>query len=211
MNEATFGLLLAGGRARRMGGGDKPLRAIAGKAILAWVIERLAPQCGGLLLSANGDPERFAEYRLSVVADDVRGFAGPLAGILAGLDWLAAEHSSVSWGVSVAADTPFIPDDLVAALHAGRREGNADIAVAASAGRQHPVVALWPVEIRHALRNAVVGENVRKIDRFTSGFKVATVGWSADPFDPFLNINSPQDIALAEPIGARLAGIAFNQ
>jgi molybdopterin-guanine dinucleotide biosynthesis protein A len=206
MSEVSFGLLLAGGRASRMGGGDKPLLKLAGRTILAWVIERLAPQCAGLVLNANGDAQRFSPYLLPVVADTIPGFAGPLAGILSGLDWLAEQRSTARWAVSVAADTPFIPHDLVAVLHARRHEAGADIAVAASAGRTHPVIALWPVEVRHALRQALVSDEIRKIDRFTARFRRAIADWPVESFDPFFNVNEPQDLALAEPIAARLVG-----
>ncbi|MBV9219614.1 MAG: molybdenum cofactor guanylyltransferase MobA, partial [Methylobacteriaceae bacterium] len=144
----TCGVILAGGLARRMGGGDKCLLPIAGRPMLAHVVERLAPQCARLVLNANGDPGRFAAYGLPVVADDVSGFAGPLAGILAGLDWAATEAPGLAWVVSVAADTPFVPVDLVARLHAGRKAEKADLACASSAGRTHPVNALWPIAVR---------------------------------------------------------------
>jgi molybdenum cofactor guanylyltransferase len=204
MNDATYTILLAGGQARRMGGGDKALIPIAGRPILAWMLERLAPQCAGLILNANGDGARFKEFQLPVIADDIAGFAGPLAGILAGLDWLAHHRPTVAWGLSVATDTPFIPSDLVALLHAGRLAGAADMAVAASAGRPHPVVALWPVSIRSALRTALVDEDIRKIDRFTARFRSAHVDWKGVPFDPFFNVNSPQDLVVAEAIGQGL-------
>jgi len=206
MNDATFALLLAGGQARRMGGGDKPFVRVAGRPILAWVLERLAPQCAGLVLNANGDAGRFAEYRLPVVADDIPGFAGPLAGILAGLDWLADHRPSIAWGLSVATDTPFIPEDLVRRLHEGIVGEDAEIAVAASAGRPHPVVALWPVSIRAALRTALVADKIHKIDRFTAAFRRAQIDWPIAPFDPFFNVNSPQDLDAAEAIGHRLQG-----
>jgi molybdenum cofactor guanylyltransferase len=203
-NDATYAMLLAGGQARRMGGGDKPLIRIAGRPILAWLMDRLAPQCTGFILNANGDSRRFAEFRVPVIADDIQGYAGPLAGILAGLDWLADHRPSIAWGLSVATDTPFIPVDLVSRLHAGRFAQAADIAVAASAGRPHPVVALWPVAIRAALRTAIVEEEIRKIDRFTARFRLAHINWPAEPFDPFFNINSPRDLVAAEPIGQKL-------
>jgi molybdopterin-guanine dinucleotide biosynthesis protein A len=208
MSEVGFGLLLAGGKARRMGGGDKPLLTLAGRTILAWVIERLAPQCAGLVLNANGDGQRFSSYQLPVVADTVPGFAGPLAGILSGLDWLAENRLGARWAVSVAADTPFIPADLVAVLSARRRESGADIAVAASAGRTHPVIALWPVEIRDALRQALVSEGIRKIDRFTARFQRVIADWPTQSFDPFFNVNEPHDLAEAESIAACLSARA---
>src|SRR5689334_16033864 len=142
---AIPGVLLAGGLARRMGGGDKPMRTIGGKTILARVIARLAPQCDGLILNANGDPARFAPFGLPVIADDVADFPGPLAGILAALDWMAANRPEVKRVLSAAADCPFLPRDLVARLEQARAGGNAELAVAASGGQTHPVVGLWSV------------------------------------------------------------------
>lgn len=203
-NAATLGLLLAGGLARRMGGGDKPLRTIAGRTILAHVVERLSPQCDGLLLNANGDPVRFADYRLPVVADSVPDFAGPLAGILAGLDWLAANRPGSDWLVSVAADTPFIPRDLVARLHVAREAAGVPLACAASGGWTHPVIGLWPVALREELRHALAVEDERKIDRWTARHGVVSVEWPAEPVDPFFNANRPDDLAEAERLHAAL-------
>ena len=203
MGEAPVcGIILAGGLARRMGGGDKPLKEIAGKPILTHVIERLQPQCAHLVLNANGDPARFARFSLPVVADDVPDFAGPLAGILAGLDWLAANVPHAECAVSVAADTPFIPRDLVQRLHAARLDEACEIAVAASGGRTHPVIALWPVALRPDLRAALVEQGERKIDRFTARYQVAEVSWPNEPYDPFFNLNEAADIKAAEKMMA---------
>jgi molybdenum cofactor guanylyltransferase len=203
MNEAPVcGIILAGGLARRMGGGDKPLKEIAGRPILAHVIARLKPQCAQLVLNANGDPARFASFGLPVIADDVPDFAGPLAGILAGLDWAGANARPCEHAVSVAADTPFIPRDLVARLQAARVGEACDIAVAASGGRTHPVIALWPVALRSELRRALVEEGERKIDRFTARYEVAEVSWPNEPYDPFFNVNEASDIGVAGSIAA---------
>ncbi len=201
--DTVLGVLLAGGLARRMGGGDKPLKTLAGRTILDHVIERLAPQCAGLVINANGDPDRFARWRLPVAADSVDGFAGPLAGILAGLDWAAHHQPAITHVVSVAADTPFIPRDLVKRFVAEIAASGAELAVAASGGWSHPVIGLWPVTIREVLRHALVVENERKIDRFTARFQLATVTWSVDPIDPFFNANEPADLAEAEALAAR--------
>ena len=200
----TLGLLLAGGLARRMGGGDKPLRLIAGRSILAHVIERLGPQCDGLLVNANGDAARFADYGLPVVADSVPDFAGPLAGILAGLDWMAENRPELDWLVSVAADTPFIPHDLVARLHAVREAQVTPLACAASGGWTHPVIGLWPVALREDLRHALTVEDERKIDRWTARHGCAAAEWPAVPVDPFFNANKPDDLAEAERLFATL-------
>lgn len=202
---STLGLLLAGGLARRMGGGDKPLRTIAGRSILAHVIERLAPQCGGLVVNANGDPARFADYGLPVVADSVPDFAGPLAGILAGLDWMADNRPGTEWLVSVAADTPFIPRDLVARLHEAREEQGVPLACAASGGWTHPVIGLWPVSLRDDLRRALTVEDERKIDRWTARHGCASAEWPVEPVDPFFNANRPEDLDEAERLFATLA------
>ncbi|MBV9636835.1 MAG: molybdenum cofactor guanylyltransferase MobA [Methylobacteriaceae bacterium] len=198
----TCGVILAGGLARRMGGGDKCLLPVAGRPMLAHVVERLARQCARLVLNANGDPGRFGAYGLPVVADDVPGFAGPLAGILAGLDWAAGEAPGLAWAVSVAADTPFLPPDLVVRLHAAMGAERADLACASSAGRTHPVNALWPTAMRGELRRALVEQGERKIDAFTARYKVAIVEWPTEPIDPFFNANSPADLAKAEAAAA---------
>jgi molybdopterin-guanine dinucleotide biosynthesis protein A len=195
---STPGVLLAGGLARRMGGGDKPMRQIGGRSILERVIARLKPQCDGLILNANGDPARFSQFRLPVIADTVENFPGPLAGILAGLDWVATSRPEIEFVLSAAADCPFLPRDLVARLHGARAEQNAQLAVAASDGQSHPVIGLWSVALRDELRHALVVEDIRKIDRWTARYKLATVTWPTTPLDPFFNANTAEDIAEAE-------------
>jgi molybdenum cofactor guanylyltransferase len=195
-------VLLAGGLARRMGGGDKPMRRIGGRTILARVIARLKPQCGELILNANGDPARFAEFGLPVIADNVENFPGPLAGILAALDWTAANRPDVPFVLSAAADCPFLPRDLVTRLTRARAEQDAELAVAASGGQSHPVIGLWSVALRGELRHALVEEDVRKIDRWTARYKLATVSWPTEPLDPFFNANTMDDIAEADRLAA---------
>jgi molybdenum cofactor guanylyltransferase len=197
-----LGVLLAGGLARRMGGGDKPMRTIGGRTILARVITRLESQCEGLILNANGDPARFAAFGLPVIADGVADFPGPLAGILAALDWTAAHRPDVSLVLSAAGDCPFLPRDLVSRLHAALRSENAELAVAASDGQSHPVIGLWSVGLREQLRHALVVEDVRKIDRWTARYRLATVTWPTTPLDPFFNANTMDDIAEAERLAA---------
>ena len=196
------GVLLAGGLARRMGGGDKPMRQIAGRTILQRVIARLAPQCDGLILNANGNPTRFAGFGLPVIPDSVADFPGPLAGILAGLDWVAENRPEMSWMLSAAADCPFLPRDLVARLDQARITQDAQLAVAASDGQSHPVIGLWSVALREELRHALVVEDVRKIDRWTARYRLATVTWPAEPLDPFFNANTIEDVAEAERLAA---------
>ncbi|MBR1191969.1 molybdenum cofactor guanylyltransferase MobA [Bradyrhizobium sp. AUGA SZCCT0160] len=195
-------VLLAGGLARRMGGGDKPMRTIGGRTILDRVIARLQPQCDGLILNANGDPARFAAFGLPVIADGVADFPGPLAGILAALDWAAANRPEVKWVLSAAADCPFLPRDLVSRLVGAMRDENAELAVAVSDGQSHPVIGLWSVALREQLRHALVVEDVRKIDRWTARYRLATVTWPVEPLDPFFNANTMDDIAEAERLAA---------
>ena len=201
---ATLGVILAGGLARRMGGGDKTMRAIAGRPILEHVIERLAPQCVALILNANGDPTRFGSFGLPVIPDDVPDFAGPLAGVLAALDWAALHHPAIEWVVSVAADCPFLPRDLVTRMQAERAMLEAELAVAASGEQSHPVIGLWKVSLRDELRHALVVEEVRKVARWTARYKLVTTQWPVAPLDPFFNANTPLDVAEAEAL-ARLA------
>jgi molybdopterin-guanine dinucleotide biosynthesis protein A len=200
---ATLGVILAGGRARRLGGGDKGLLRIGGETILARVAARFAPQCDGLILSANGDPQRFASLGLPVVADNIDGFAGPLAGVLAALDWTAAHSPATAFVVSAAGDCPFLPRDLVARLHAALSEKGAELAVAASGGRSHPVIGLWRVGLREALRRALVVEGCRKVDAWTARYARATADWPVAARDPFFNVNTADDLAEAARIAAR--------
>jgi molybdopterin-guanine dinucleotide biosynthesis protein A len=197
-----IGLLLAGGRATRMGGGDKGLRLLAGRPILDHVIERLRPQLSRLLLNANGDPARFAAYGLPVVGDSPPDFAGPLAGVLAGLEWAAREAPDCPLLLSAPTDAPFLPRDLVRRLWAGRESEGADIAMAASGGRTHPVVGLWPAALAPALRHALVEEGLRKVDIWTARYRVAVVDFPIEAVDPFFNANRPEDLAEAERLVA---------
>jgi molybdenum cofactor guanylyltransferase len=185
-----------------MGGGDKPMRTIAGRSILDRVIARLSPQCDGLIINANGNPARFAAFDLPVVADDVADFPGPLAGILAALDWAAANRPDVSLVLSAAADCPFLPRDLVSRLHLALVAENAQLAVAASDGQSHPVIGLWSVALRDELRHSLVIEDIRKIDRWTARYRLATVTWPTIPLDPFFNANTVEDIAEADRLAA---------
>ena len=197
------GVLLAGGLARRMGGGDKCLRPLAGETLLARVIARAAPQVGPLILNANGDPARFAPYDLPVVADVVEGHAGPLAGILTALDWAAENAPHHPLVASFATDAPFLPRDLVATMVEARDMAGADLACAASGGRAHPVFGLWPVELRADLRAALVEQGERKIDRWTASHRLVEVAFPCAPVDPFFNANREDDLAEAERLIAQ--------
>jgi molybdopterin-guanine dinucleotide biosynthesis protein A len=201
----VLGLVLAGGLARRMGGGDKPLTRIGGTTILERALERLRPQCARMILNANGDPARFAATGLRVVPDSVPDFAGPLAGILAGLDWAAANAPGLETVVSVPGDCPFLPRDLVARLQAARAAAGTPMACARSGDWRHPVVGLWPVSLRDDLRHALVEEDLRKIEVWTARHGVAVADWPDRPVDPFFNVNTPEDAAAAESLARQYA------
>lgn len=203
MTDSTLGLILAGGLARRMGGGDKPRTIIGGETILARVIERLAPQCRRLIINANGDPARFVDAGLPVIADDIPDFAGPLAGVLAGLDWAASHAPGTPYIASAPGDCPFLPRDLVARLHQAREAAGVPLACARSGDWRHPVVGLWPVALRDDLRRALSVEGLRKIELWTARHGVALAVWPAEPVDPFFNVNTPEDAAAAERIAAQ--------
>lgn len=194
------GLILAGGAARRMGGRDKALLRLAGRPLLAHVLERLAPQVAMLAISANGDPSRFATFGLTVLADpsDAAG-AGPLAGLLAGLDWAASGGAAAL--VTVAVDTPSLPADLVRRLADAARGG---IAVAAAPGpdgpERHPTAGLWPTRLRDALRSDIAA-GVRRLGGWAEAHG-AREAWFPDP-DGFLNVNAPADLVRAEAMLTR--------
>jgi len=205
--DSTLGLILDGGLARRMGGADKGLVALSGKPMLRHVVERLGPQCGALALSANGDPQRFAGLGLAVLADDPPGFLGPLAGILAGLDACATRVPRLTHVASLPADTPFAPLDFVGRLHAVRRGGGAEIAIAASGGRRHHLAALWPAELAAELSRALRIEGVRKVESFAGRYRLAVAEWPNEPVDPFFNVNAPGDLEAAEAMLSRPSNV----
>ena len=190
-----------------MGGGDKPRTSIGGVTILARVIERMKPQCTRMILNANGDAGRFADTGLPVIADDVPDFAGPLAGILAGLDWAAMHTPEVAYVASVPGDCPFLPHDLVARLHQARAASGEPLACARSGEWRHPVVGLWPVALRADLRHALTKEDLRKIELWTARHGAALADWPAEPVDPFFNVNTPEDAAAAERLAVQYPGI----
>ncbi|MEY3003672.1 MAG: hypothetical protein RLZZ491_848 [Pseudomonadota bacterium] len=197
---APLGVILAGGRATRMGGGDKGLRRVGGARLIDHVMNRLGPQCGGLAINANGDPDRLAEFGLPILPDSLADHPGPLAGVLAGLDWAAEQGATAI--VTAAADTPFFPTDLVARLTA--QAGPSGLCLAASpdeTGRvqRHPTFGLWPVALRDDLRAALIG-GLRKIVIWTDGHAAGQAVFDSAPFDPFFNVNTPEDIVTAETL-----------
>ncbi len=197
------GVLMAGGLSRRMGGGDKCLRPLAGRPLLDHLLERVRPQVSDLLLNANGDPARFAAYDLPVAADAVEGNAGPLAGVLTGLEWAAQAAPDCPWVASFACDAPFLPEDLVSRLLAAVAAEGAEMACATSRGRSHPVFGLWPVALRDELRDAMQAEEIRKVDVWTARYRLAQVAFddrdiAGRKLDPFFNTNQPEDLAEAE-------------
>ncbi len=193
-----IGVILAGGRSQRMGGGDKGMRALGARPLLLHVIERLRPQVERLVLNANGDPARFTGFGLPVLPDSVPDFAGPLAGVLAGMDWAADELPEAHYIVTAPADGPFLPRDLVAHLGKALLDEDAELAVAASAGQPYPVVGLWPVALRDELRRAVTAEDIHKVDAWTARYRRVTATFPTDPVDPFFNANTPEQLAEAE-------------
>ena len=202
MSRDIAGIILAGGLSRRMGGGDKTLLALGGRPLLDHVVARLSPQVGSLVLSANGDPARFEAVGLPILADTVEGYAGPLAGILTGLEWAAANTACKSL-VTAAGDTPFLPADLVARLAEAAASRQSSIAVASSGGRRHPTFALWPLGLRQALRHFLVDEDNRRVSAFIERHDFVEVEFpllaaGGDEIDPFFNINVADDLAVAE-------------
>ncbi|NQV83395.1 MAG: molybdenum cofactor guanylyltransferase MobA [Rhodospirillales bacterium] len=194
----VLGVLLAGGLARRMGGGDKGLSVLGARPMMDHIIERARPQVSKLILNANGDSDRFAEYGFEVVPDVIEGSAGPLAGVLTGLEWAAANAPDCQWLATFTVDAPFVPMDLVERLALAVQSDGADLACAKSNGRTHPVFGLWPVRLAGELRRAMIDEDMRKIDRWTARYKLIEVDFSCDPFDPFFNVNAPEHLAEAE-------------
>lgn len=200
MTDGIVGVLLAGGLSRRMGGGDKCLRSIGGRTILEHIVGRVRPQVTRLILNANGDPVRFGAFGLPVVGDTVEGFAGPLAGVLSGLEWTRRHAPDCAWLASFPTDSPFLPRDLVKRLADAVARTGVDLACASSGGRAHPVIGLWPVRLADDLRRAMVDEDIRKVDAWTARYRLEQVPFPVDPFDPFFNTNRPEDLEAAEAL-----------
>jgi molybdopterin-guanine dinucleotide biosynthesis protein A len=198
----TLGVVLAGGRACRMGGEEKWRMQIGRFTILDRVLDRFRPQCDNIVFNSNSDPTA-VPHGLTIVADSVPDYPGPLAGILAGFDWAAQNAPGISWLVSVPGDCPFLPRDLVARLHQARSEGHAALACAESAGRRHPTVALWRIRLREELRRAITTEQVRAVHQWTARYPLAVAAWNDAPVDPFFNVNTPEDAAEAAALAAR--------
>ncbi len=192
---APLGVILAGGQATRMGGGDKGLLRLGDRTLLDLVIDRLSPQVEGLALNANGDPARFDALGLPVLADSIEGFAGPLAGVLAGLDWAAEQGASHI--VTAAADTPFFPSDLVPCLQLAAETQGKPIALAKTENGRHPTFGLWPTALRGDLRHALT-DGVRKVVQWTDSHGTAMASFPVVGFDPFFNVNTPEDLAEAQ-------------
>ena len=206
--EHIVGLVLAGGQSRRMGGGDKGLLALGGQTMLACVVRCLAPQAGRLVLNANGDPARFAGLGLPVAADTVGDFPGPLAGILAGLQWSAANVPAATHVVSVSADAPFLPADLVQRLAGALAGRPTAIALARSGGELHPVIGLWPVALAGDLEQDLRA-GVRKVLRWTDKHGTIPVDFpfieaKTERIDPFFNANTPEELDEARRLQAMM-------
>ena len=198
-----IGIILAGGLASRMGGGDKGLKTVGGVPILDRVIATMRLQCDKLVINANGDMDRLGHYGLPVIGDDLAGNPGPLAGVLAGLDWVAKTYPNKPFAVTAPTDTPFLPKDFVARLQDVRVEDRAMIVCARSGGSSHPVATLWSVSLRHDLRKALAVEGLRKVSAFLDRHPVAYADWPVHPYDPFFNANAPDDLVAAEAIAGQ--------
>jgi molybdenum cofactor guanylyltransferase len=198
---AGVGVLLAGGKSSRMGGVDKSLLPLAGRPILAHVIDRLRPQVPDLVIVANGDLSRFAGFDLPVVPDRIAGHAGPLAGVHAGIEWCKANRPDCPFVITAAADTPFLPTDLVSRFGARLGQDEAELLVARSAAGLHPVFGLWPVALAADLE-AALRRGDRKARDWVRAHGAREVSFAAEEVggcevDPFFNINRAEDLAEA--------------
>lgn len=202
--DAVTGVILAGGLSRRMGGGDKGLLELAGSTMLGHVIARLRPQVSSLVINANGDPARFVAFELPVVADTISGFAGPLAGVLAGMRWALDRSPDARWVATASSDAPFLPCDLVARLRSAVVDRPGAIALAQSGGELHPVIGLWPVALAGDLERQLTA-GVRKVLQWTDRHGTVPVafgqvGIGDRMIDPFFNANTPEELEAARAV-----------
>ena len=195
---AVCGVLLAGGKSRRMGNRDKALLELNKKPVLSRVIEIAEPQVISLSLNSNADPQKYEDFGFPVISDVVSGYAGPLAGILTGMDWVRKNHPRCKWLASFACDAPFVPSNLVSRCLQQALENGAHLACARSGGRVHPVIGLWSLSLYISLKEAIINKGIRRVDEWTASHRLVEVEWSDEPFDPFFNINRPEDLVLAE-------------
>jgi len=206
ISDNVIGVILAGGQSRRFGGGDKFIRELKGEPLVDRVIERVRPQTSQMIISSNAETPHLTKFRLPIVADVIEGQAGPLAGILTGMEWTRKNAPDCDWIVSFPTDAPFVPLDCVAQMHEQAVADGAEIVCAASGGRTHPVCALWQVKLADNLRQVMEEEEMRKIDLWTARHRLSVLEFSDQPFDPFFNINRPEDLEQAETILAGLSG-----
>ena len=191
-----YGVVLAGGQSRRMGGRDKALQTIQGKSLVELVCLRLRPQVGSLLINTNADARNFAHLGCPVKADVAPGWLGPLAGLLTGLEWARDQGGAESWLVSVAVDAPFLPGDLVSRLGDAVCDHGAVAAIASSGGRMHPVFGLWSVALTDDLRRAVCERDMRRMMDWVDRVGAVSVDWPTGGGDPFTNLNTPDQLTL---------------
>ena len=195
-----IGIILAGGQSRRFGDGDKFFRKLNGKSLIDHVIERLQPQTDDLVINSNSDANLFLEQGLTVVPDTIQGFAGPLAGILTGMEWVLRNKPQYEWIATFPSDAPFIPHNCVKEMRLCAKMENTDIVCTASGQRTHPVCALWRIDLAADLRKVMINEGLRKIDLWTARHQLSIIKFPDHPYDPFFNINRPEDMVLAEKI-----------
>lgn len=201
--EAVLGVLLAGGRSRRMGGINKALIPVGGTTLAGRAISRLKPQTGALIISANRDPDRFAEHGLPVTADTMVEYGGPLAGILTAMDWAIHERPATQWILSAPVDAPFLPDDLGARLWTVVCETGKPLALASSNEQTHFVCGLWNTNLRNRIYHLLVERVISRAEAIADSCGYATAHWSHKPVDPFFNVNTPEDLAAAEELVSR--------
>ena len=200
MSSLVNGVILAGGRGRRMGGKKKPLALLRGQTLIEHVVDIVQPQVERLLISANDDPPPYSGAGLPTLPDSCSGHLGPLAGILTAMEWTASEYPNVNYIFSAPVDCPFLPRDLVGKLQAAREAKQADLALASSAAQIHYTIGLWPVSQKERLRSALLFGGVRRVEAWVKRHSIVLVNYEVERIDPFANMNSPDDLALAEMI-----------
>ena len=194
------GVILAGGFSRRMSNQNKCFIPLNGKPLFEYVLEKLSPQCDTILINSNEQNERLAAYQFPIVKDSLEGFLGPLAGILSAMEWAKQHKPESKWILTVPVDTPFLPDDLLSKLYQSVQTTHSELACACSLGRTHPVIGLWPISLVDDLRLSLTKEGMRKIDLWTSRYKISQQDFNNDNLDPFFNINCNEDLIEAESL-----------